>query len=151
MEIRVVAEGQSKSPTQMEVQTGKFKLVIDEPASMGGTDAGPSPMQALLMALAGCLNMTGHFVAQQQGITIKNMKVKLEGVMNPGRFMGMPTNERSGFQEITVQINADFADADQKTIQRWLEETESRCPITDNIRQKTKIIVNAENQPEMAH
>ena len=40
-ELKVVVRGQSENPTRMNLSSGKFNLVIDEPQSFGGTDAGP--------------------------------------------------------------------------------------------------------------
>lgn len=33
------------------------QIVIDEPASLGGTDQGPNPVELVLAALGGCLNV----------------------------------------------------------------------------------------------
>jgi len=145
MEIKVLVEGKAESPTRMNIKSGKFSMVIDEPEQMGGTDVGPSPMQALLMALAGCLNITGHFVAREKNMKLNDMNIHIEGKMNPGTFMGMPSDDRAGFQEIMVHIDADFDGADPKDIEEWLQATEARCPVTDNIKQKTNIVVNTEH------
>lgn len=141
-EIKVVVEGKAETPTRVNITSGKFSMIIDEPQQMGGTDQGPTPMQALLMALAGCINITGSFVAQQRNLEMHNMSVRIEGSMNPGAFMGMPSNDRAGFREIEVHIDADFPHATEKEIAEWVEETENRCPVTDNIKEKTKIIVH---------
>lgn len=53
-EVRVLITGESENPTKINLKSGKFKLIIDEPKMMGGTDEGPSPVQVLLMSLAGC-------------------------------------------------------------------------------------------------
>ncbi|WP_366519163.1 OsmC family protein [uncultured Thermanaerothrix sp.] len=41
-------------------------MIIDESPSLGGTDGGPSPVQVLLMSLAGCLKVTGQVIAEQR-------------------------------------------------------------------------------------
>lgn len=150
MEIKVMVEGKAESPTRMNIKSGKFSMVIDEPEQMGGTDLGPSPMQALLMALAGCLNITGHFVARERNLKLNDMDIHIEGIMNPGTFMGMPSNDRAGFREIQVHIDADFDRASTEDIEQWLHDTEARCPVTDNIKQKTNIVVNTEQHTEIA-
>ncbi len=125
----------------MALTAGKFKMIIDEPESMGGTDAGPSPVQVLLMALAGCLNVTGHEVAKQQGLILHGMKLKVEGELNPCTFIGCSFEERAGFKQIQVTVEADLEDASQEALEAWLEETERRCPVTDNIRAATDLSV----------
>lgn len=138
-EMKVLITGESENPTKMNVQAGKFKLIIDEPKGMGGTDEGPSPIQILLMSLAGCLNVTGHEIARQKGLKLNSMKVKIEGVMNPCTFLGCSFEERAGFQNIIVTVNADMPGATEEEKEVWLKETESRCPVTDNIKADTKI------------
>ncbi|SLM13346.1 putative redox protein [uncultured spirochete] len=140
-EMKVLITGKSENPTKINLRAGKFELAIDEPKSLGGTDQGPSPVQVLLMALAGCLNVTGHEVARQKGLTLHGMKVRIEGVMNPCTFLGCSFEERAGFQKIMVNITPDFEDATDAQIEEWMKETENRCPVTDNIRADTDIEV----------
>jgi uncharacterized OsmC-like protein len=140
-EMKVLITGKSENPTKINLRAGKFELAIDEPKSLGGTDQGPSPVQVLLMALAGCLNVTGHEVARQKGLTLHGMKVRIEGVMNPCAFLGCSFEERAGFQKIMVNITPDFEDATDAQIEEWMKETENRCPVTDNIRADTDIEV----------
>ena len=140
-EVKVIVHGQSENPTRMNLTSGKFKMVIDEPENMGGTDAGPSPIQVLLMSLAGCLNVTGHEIARQRGYKLNGMKIKIEGVMNPCAFIGCSFEERAGFQQIKVTVDADMEGVSQEDKEAWLEETEKRCPVTDNVRTATTISV----------
>lgn len=139
MSVRVHAK--SETPTRLNIQSGKFKMIIDEPETMGGTNMGPSPVQVMLMSLAGCLNVTGHEVARQKGMKLNGMKIDINGSMNPCNFMGCSFDERAGFQEIDVAIKADFEDASKEDIDKWLIETEQRCPVTDNIKDGTSISV----------
>ena len=140
-EVKVIVRGQSENPTRMNLTSGKFKMIIDEPENMGGTDAGPSPIQVLLMSLAGCLNVTGHEIARQRGYKLNGMKIKIEGVMNPCAFIGCSFEERAGFQKIQVTVDADMEGVSKEEMESWLEETERRCPVTDNVRADTNISV----------
>ncbi len=142
-EFKVLIRAESESATRMRVAAGKFAITIDEPPSLGGTDAGPSPVQVLLMSLAGCLNVTGHEVARQRGLALDAMRIRIEGVMNPCAFIGCSFEERAGFQRILVTVDADMPGASREEIDSWLEETERRCPVTDNIRADTSIEVTA--------
>jgi uncharacterized OsmC-like protein len=144
-EIKVVVTGESENPTRMNLTSGKFSMVIDEPQNMGGTDIGPSPIQVLLMSLAGCLNVTGHEVAKQKGLKLNGMKVTIEGVMNPCAFIGCSFEERAGFQNIKVTVDPDMENASPEDVADWLEETENRCPVTDNVRTVTNLSVSINN------
>ena len=41
-QVNVTVRAKSETPTRLKVQSGKFKMIIDEPEAMGGTDMGPS-------------------------------------------------------------------------------------------------------------
>lgn len=140
-EIKVLVTGKSENATKINLTSGKHTMIIDEPKMMGGNDEGPSPIQALLMSLAGCLNVTGHEIARQEGLTLNGMDIRIEGVMNPCTFIGCSFDERAGFQNITVKVDADFDGATDEEKKHWLEETERRCPVTDNIKADTTVNV----------
>jgi len=148
-EVKVTVHGESETPTRMKIKSGNFEMIIDEPENMGGTNLGPSPIQVLLMSLAGCINVTGHQVARQRGMKLNGMKIKIDGNMNPCTFIGCSYEERAGFQTINLKVDADFEGASQEEIESWLKETESRCPVTDNIRESTKIIVTNEKDGKL--
>lgn len=138
-EMKVLVTGESENPTKLKIKSGTFSLIIDEPKAMGGTNEGPSPIQVLLMSLAGCLNVTGHEIARQKGLTLHGMKLRIEGIMNPCTFLGCSFEERAGFQTIDVKVDADFEGASREQVAEWLKETEERCPVTDNIKADTKV------------
>lgn len=142
-EVSVTVNAQSETPMRMKIKSGKFEMIIDEPENMGGTNLGPSPIQVLLMSLAGCINITGHQVARQRGMKLNGMKIKIDGNMNPCTFIGCSFEERAGFQTISLFVEPDFDDATKEEIDSWLKETEERCPVTDNIRQSTSINVTS--------
>jgi len=142
-QVNVIVKAESETPTRTKVKSGKFEMIIDEPENMGGTNMGPSPIQVLLMSLAGCLNVTGHEIARQKGMKLHGMQIKIEGNMNPCNFMGCSFEERAGFQTINVTVHADFENETPEAIEAWLKETEARCPVTDNIKDSTKINVIA--------
>lgn len=140
MKIRV--DGLSESPTKISLKSGKFKMTIDEPEQMGGTGDGPTPMQVMFFALAGCLNMTSHLVAREKGIKLKGLKVEISGDMNPMKFMGIEKNIRAGFDAVNVKLIPDFDGFyDDQLLAEWIKETEERCPVTDNIKDKTNISI----------
>lgn len=135
-------EGVSESATKISLKSGKFQMTIDEPEQMGGTNEGPTPMQVMFFVLAGCINMTSQFIAKEKGIKLKGLKVEISGGMNPMKFMGMEKNIRAGFDNVNVKLIPDFDGFyDDKLLAEWIKETEERCPVTDNIKDKTKISI----------
>lgn len=62
------------------VVIGDHRLVTDEPAEIGGTNAGPSPQELLAASLASCTATTIEMYANHKGWEIGEVKVKVEYV-----------------------------------------------------------------------
>ncbi|MCG9894929.1 MAG: OsmC family protein [Fimbriimonadaceae bacterium] len=132
------AQGVSESPARTSVSTRGFHLVVDEPPALGGEDIGANPVEYLLAALLGCLNVVCHLVAKERGIDIKRLRLEAEGPLDPARLFGDPQAARAGFQEIRVTLHLE-SDATAEALTDWLEEVERRCPVSDNLTQATPI------------
>jgi len=72
----VVVRGDARSFKQ-EIIAGKHRLVADEPASAGGSDAGPDPYDYLLAALGVCTTMTVGFYARRNHLPLEKIIVSL--------------------------------------------------------------------------
>jgi len=72
----VVVHGSTRSFRQ-EIVSGKHSLVADEPASAGGSDAGPDPYDYLLTALGVCTSMTVGLYARRKQFPLENITVLL--------------------------------------------------------------------------
>lgn len=138
-------EARDESVTKTTVEARGFEMTVDEPENMGGTDDGPNPLEYLTAAHAGCLNVTAHAVASDMGIEVTDLDIGIEGAFDPAKFQGESTDSRAGYQEIDVTIEAD-TDADDATVDEWIERVEERCPVTDNIANATPIDVSISNQ-----
>lgn len=132
---------ESENPTKTVVKARNFEMIIDEPKNLGGTDDGPTPVEYLLAALAGCLNVVGHLVAKEMGFKLDKMEINIDGDLNPAKFMGKPSEDRTGYTQINVNINAE-TDVDKETLKEWLKQVEERCPVSDNLFNPTPIKFN---------
>ena len=72
----VVVRG-SASGFLQEAAAGKYTFNIDEPLSLGGTEAAPDPYDYLLAALGACTSMTVGWYARRQKIPLEEVTVSL--------------------------------------------------------------------------
>lgn len=133
-------EGSSETSTRFSGKTRQFQLTIDEPPALGGEDAAANPVEYLLAGYAGCLNVVGHLVAKEQNIQLRKLSIRLEGDIDPSRFLGKPTHERAGFRQIKVVLDPE-TDASPEQLKNWLRTVESRCPVNDNLTRVTPVSI----------
>lgn len=62
---------------QQQVTTGPHALIADEPASIGGGDAGPTPYEYLMAALGACTSMTLRMYAELKQLPLENVRVEV--------------------------------------------------------------------------
>ncbi|WP_144922157.1 OsmC family protein [Halorubrum salsamenti] len=141
------ARTELKDGMQVHAETRHFEFVVDEPESLGGTDAGPNPVEYLLGALGGCLSITGRVVADEMGIEVVELKLDLEGDLDPAKFQGADVDARAGFQEIRASVQAELRSkdgdhVDDDTRDEWLDRVERRCPVSDNLAGETPIALD---------
>jgi uncharacterized OsmC-like protein len=72
----VVVRGSANGFIQ-EVTVGKHSFRVDEPASLGGTEAAPDPYDYVLAGLGACTSMTVGFYARKKQMPLENVTVSL--------------------------------------------------------------------------
>jgi uncharacterized OsmC-like protein len=136
--LKFSIESKSTSPARTEISTRGFKLIVDEPTELGGTNEAPNPVEYILAGYAGCINVVAHLTAKELNIDLKDLQISIEGDLNPSRLFGDSFQERAGYQSISVKLKTDSPIA-EKIKNKWLFEIENRCPVNDNLRNVTPI------------
>ena len=124
----------------MAVKARDFTMIIDEPPALGGEDTGPNPVEYVLSAIVGCLNVTGHIVAKEMGLMINSLEITANGDINPELLFGKSEKDRAGFKGINIEFCVD-AQADQETLDSWLSQVKTRCPVSDNLANTTPLSI----------
>ncbi|WP_278464293.1 OsmC family protein [Stutzerimonas kunmingensis] len=133
----ISAHGTLNAGMAIEVQCGNHRLIMDQPKSAAGRDLGPTPLEAILAAVAGCFGTIGRFIAHQQKIELRGMRFEIEADYDPAGLLGRDPSVRPGFQELRIKVDID-ADRDGK--QALLEQIEQRCPVADNLTHGTRLV-----------
>jgi len=142
MHRMVAAEGAAVARTYIggfrtDVKVGPHALTADEPASVGGTNAGPSPYGLLSAALATCTSMTLKMYASFKKIalhsatvTVTHDKVHAEDCADCEATEGKVDEFRR-----EISLDGDLTEAQR---QRMLEIAD-RCPVHKTLHGEVKV------------
>jgi putative redox protein len=116
-----------------EVRIRQFALTVDEPPTLGGSDAGPNPVELVLAALATCQEITYRAYATALGIPLDSVAVKLDGVLDLRGFFAVDDRVRSGFTGVqgTVTLKSP---ASPEELRKLKEVVDAHCPVLDILR-----------------
>jgi uncharacterized OsmC-like protein len=137
-ELPIEVESESENHTELDAEVRGHEPVVDEPEKLGGGDKGPNPLEYLFTGLAGCLNITIHRVARQKEAKVKNLNIDVSGNLDMEEFKEGGAGKRAGFEDINVEIEME-TDSNSEVQKEILEESETRCPVSDNIQNSTNV------------
>lgn len=125
------------SGIQMETQVRGHKMILDEPADLGGTDKGMNPVEAILSALGSCKAIIIKVYAQSKGIDIQDLWLELEGDLDPDGFLHK-NDVKMGFQDIRTKIHIKSNTSESK-LKEFFEFVDNTCPVADTLRNPAKL------------
>lgn len=120
-----------RSGFRADVAARQHRLTADEPESAGGTDAGPTPYELLLMALATCTAMTIRFYADRKSWPLSGATVFVrQGHSHEKDCEDCMTHDVGmGKVERRIELEGDLTDEMKKR----LLEIADRCPIKQTL------------------
>ncbi|MCF7849773.1 MAG: OsmC family protein, partial [Kiritimatiellales bacterium] len=116
------------------------RVVLDQPVNVAGTDTGPTSLELMLAALAGCIGTMGRVIAMQRKINLRGMHIKVEGELELDGLLGKSAEKRTGFDGLTITVDVD-ADMTDEEKEAFLHEVDLRCPVSENLLNNTPINV----------
>lgn len=108
-----------------------FELTIDEPKSLGGTDTGMNPVEALLASLGACQSIVARVYAPKFGVKLDDFHVEVEGDIDLDGFFNR-SDVRPGYSDIryTFRIKTN---SPREKVEEFVRFLESKCPVGDTI------------------
>lgn len=125
-----------------EVQAHRqaYEYDTDHPEIFASEDNGATPVEFVMVGLAGCLTAGIAAVAQNRDIQLKSVTATLEGPMDIQGILGIDSDVRNGFDNIKVRYDID-ADASEEDIEALVAQSQKRSAVFDIITNPTDVHV----------
>jgi len=115
------------------IQVKDHIQIMDEPVSLGGNNQGPTPIETVYSALAGCICMTLRIYAQGKKIPLKDIEVKVDAskktvAEDDSRFKDkqhMIDKGKVRFIHAQIKVSGNLNDDHLKR----LDEIAGKCPV----------------------
>ncbi|SFE70288.1 OsmC family protein [Alteribacillus iranensis] len=131
--MKVATEGQWEGGVKTSISVRDFEpLIVDEPASLGGGDEGPNPVEYVLAGLSSCTSVMIALIAKEQDFTFNGVEFKNEGDIDIRGLQGVE-GVSPHFQEVRFDVILDTTENEDK-IQQLKEAVEKRCPVMNLLR-----------------
>jgi len=117
-----------------------FTFDVDHPEVFAAEDKGATPVEYVLIGLAGCLTAGIATVAQNRSIQLRSVKATVEGAMDLQGILGIDGEVRNGFDDVRVSFEID-ADATREEIEALVAQSQKRSAVYDIITNPTNVSV----------
>lgn len=115
-------------------------LDADHPAVLVGKDAGPTPVEFLLHAIAACLTAGIANIAAARGVRLTHVSSQVEGDIDLLGVLGLAESVRNGYQQVKVTVRIE-GDADDEVLRGIVEQSRRRSAVYDALTNPTPVVV----------
>jgi putative redox protein len=126
LEARVSGQG-----FRADIVARQHRMSADEPEAVGGTDAGPTPYEYLLAALASCTAMTIRLYAKRKSWPLESATVFVRQGHSHEKDCEMCETHSVGIGVIEKRVELEGALSDEQRTR--LLEIADRCPIRQTL------------------
>jgi putative redox protein len=119
------------------LRAGRHAWTADEPAVVGGNDAGPGPYELLLMALGACTSMTVRMYAERKQLPLKRVRVRLSHRKIHAQDCADCATKEGMLDEITREIVLDGELTEEQ--RQKLLEIANKCPVHRTLTSEIKV------------
>ncbi|HEX5204821.1 MAG TPA: OsmC family protein [Actinoplanes sp.] len=125
---------------QEQAHKSEAVFSADHPEVFAAADQGITPIEYLLVGLAGCLTAGVASVAQNRGIQLRSVEATVEGNHDIRGILGTDSDVRNGFNDVKVIFNID-ADATKEEIEALVAQSQKRSAVFDALTNPTDVTV----------
>jgi uncharacterized OsmC-like protein len=118
----------------------KFVFDADHPEIFASEDNGPTPVEFVLVGLAGCLTAGIAAVAQNRDIQLRSVRAVIEAGMDIQGILGIDGDVRNGFDYIRVLYEID-SDAPKNEVKALVAQSQRRSAVFDILTNPTNVHV----------
>ena len=127
-----------------DVRARSHAFVIDEPTTVGGGDAGPTPYEFLLASLSGCMAMTLRMYADRKGWPLESVTIALR--TSRSHELDCENCEKSEVGITRIERKIDLGGTLSPEQRQRLLQIADRCPVKQTLERGFKIVnVDAED------
>jgi len=116
---------------KVKTTSRNFELIIDEPTSLGGTDTGMNPVEALLASLGACQSIVARIYAPKFGVKLDDFYVEVEGDIDLDGFFNK-SDVRPGYSDIRYSFHIK-TNSPREKVEEFVHFLESKCPVGDTL------------------
>jgi putative redox protein len=122
------AEARWKGGYRADVSVRQFRFVVDEPAGVGGDDAGAMPTEYLLVALSSCYALALAHVARKRDMALGPLTVR-----------AVATYDGPSFSGIDVEVALD--EQPPPGIDEIVERASKVCYVSNTLARRPRVTV----------
>ena len=143
--IEVVIESKNQGGFQTKILIRDHEIISDQPFGFNGQNKGPKPSELILAALAACQETTYRIFAEDMGIDIGEISVKLKGTQDLRGFMALDDETPAGFTNIVGQIFIQSGATDEQ-LELLRQRVDQHCPVLDDLKRPVEVSFSIEKQ-----
>ena len=141
--IEVAIESKNQGGFQTKILIRDHEIISDQPFGFNGQNKGPKPSELILAALAACQETTYRIFAEDMGIDIGEISVKLKGTQDLRGFMALDDETPAGFTNIVGQIFIQSGATDEQ-LELLRQRVDQHCPVLDDLKRPVEVSFSIE-------
>ena len=125
---------------QFAAQIREHSFLFDTTFDFGGTNSAPTPMEALLMSIAGCTAMDIVHILKKQRQSLKEFRIDIKGTRRD--------KHPKAFNKIEIKYIFKGENLTEKGVERAIKLSEEKyCSAMELVRPKAEIITTYVIEP----